>query len=463
MARARAGGGGAGWAVATVLLGFGFIISLILAIVFRTQINGVQQALDQERSDQRTYVTVPDRASPDVTHAAEEARAAEGRPSVVQYLITQNRALKGLIMGRDESLQTIETRVRGALAIAAGRTLVEEVEALRDNLEREGQAVVAAEKALAEEREKVQRAEQEKSQLDEGYVTAVAGVREDVVGLRSDFVAFQADTAGQITELESHLEAERKRVEDELKAKSAAIQRLEAEKDDLEQRIVSYAADPGSKRPGVVEGVEADGEVVSLTNDRDLVYVDLARNDRVLPGMTFEVFDRDMVIKLSDAARPEITGRGKATLEIVRVLDTASVARVVRRELRAVLAAGDQIVNLAYDRNAVYRFFVHGRFDIDNIGRATMADRERIKAMIERWGGKVPDEVTYQTDFLVLGESPRLPDRPGGEAGPEILEAYQKQLRTYQEHQKLVAQAEKLEIPVLNQNRFLSLVGYYRR
>ena len=43
------------------------------------------------------------------------------------------------------------------------------------------------------------------------------------------------------------------------------------------------------------------------------------------------------------------------------------------------------------------------------------------------------------------------------------MQAYRVQLENYQAYQDLIAQAQSLNVPVLNQNRFLDLIGYYVR
>jgi len=67
-------------------------------------------------------------------------------------------------------------------------------------------------------------------------------------------------------------------------------------------------------------------------------------------------------------------------------------------------------------------------------------------------------------DFLVLGELPEMPDKlADDEVNPQVIEVYAKKRKKYQRYQNLVAHAIKLSVPILNQNRFLTMVGYYKR
>ena len=61
-------------------------------------------------------------------------------------------------------------------------------------------------------------------------------------------------------------------------------------------------------------------------------------------------------------------------------------------------------------------------------------------------------------DFLVLGQEPQVPAKrqPGD---PQWWQA----MLTYQTYKALEQEARDLGIPILDQNRFLQLVGYYRR
>src|SRR5690606_23185485 len=110
-------------------------------------------------------------------------------------------------------------------------------------------------------------------------------------------------------------------------------------------------------------------------------------------------------------------------------------------------------------------------FDVDNTGRTSMSDRRRIETMILQWGGKLSQaseednrELSYDVDYLVLGEEPELPTPlPPGTFDPEIIEAHRAKQRRWERYNQLVKEARELQIPVLNQNRFLLLVGYYQR
>jgi hypothetical protein len=77
----------------------------------------------------------------------------------------------------------------------------------------------------------------------------------------------------------------------------------------------------------------------------------------------------------------------------------------------------------------------------------------------------VVDKLSYETDFLVLGVEPQLPkERKGDEKLDfEKIQKDKEKLAKYNEYRKLLSTAKEMGIPVLDQNRFLTLVGYYQR
>ena len=176
--------------------------------------------------------------------------------------------------------------------------------------------------------------------------------------------------------------------------------------------------------------------------------------------MTFEVFDKDTGVSLDEANEL----RGKATVDIIRMTERSSLARVVRFTRGQTVNEGDLIANIIYDPNISYRFHVFGAFDIDSTGQATTTDRRRVETMVTQWGGQLVRELSYNSDFLVLGQEPQLPERlPASEFDPVKIERVAAQKRKYETYQGLISEAKALSIPILNQNRFLVLVGYYQR
>jgi hypothetical protein len=84
--------------------------------------------------------------------------------------------------------------------------------------------------------------------------------------------------------------------------------------------------------------------------------------------------------------------------------------------------------------------------------------------MISRWGGELLEDLSYDTDFLVLGVEPVLPDPlPADVIDPVRIAQDAALRRQFSRYQELRARAAEMKVPILNQNRFLHLVGYYTR
>ncbi|MCS7034009.1 MAG: hypothetical protein NZ561_08445, partial [Phycisphaerae bacterium] len=207
---------------------------------------------------------------------------------------------------------------------------------------------------------------------------------------------------------------------------------------------------------------QADGIIVRNPSP-DLVYINLGQGDQVSPGMTFQVFDKvEGVPPPGDPESDENLPRGKASIEVIRVGPTSSEARVIRRQPGQTITEGDLIVNLIYDRNTRYNFLVFGNFDIDRNGQATAAEAEVIKRLVTQWGGRLTDKVNVDTDFVVLGIEPELPEFTREELEEPLNLAKFEQARADKDaYDRIKAIAQDYSVPILNQNRFLYFVGFY--
>lgn len=205
---------------------------------------------------------------------------------------------------------------------------------------------------------------------------------------------------------------------------------------------------------------QADGKILRVPGN-DRVFIDLGGGDHVSPGLTFEVYDKyDGIPAAGDPTNDLALPVGKASIEVITVLPTGSECRIIRKSYGAALAEGDLIVNLVYDRNTKYNFVVFGNFDIDQNGIATPQDAEIIKRQITRWGGTVVEEINVDTDFVVLGKEPVIPDPPDPN-DPLAVAEYERALAGSEAYDEISRLAREYRLPILNQNRFLYLTGYY--
>jgi hypothetical protein len=270
---------------------------------------------------------------------------------------------------------------------------------------------------------------------------------------------------------------------------AAAVKQIQADEDaavkknaDAQQQVLSQVADAqhqlqvaqvdnqklearlANRRPDVTNATVRvpDGELIRVPGG-GVCYINLGYGTGVSNGLTFEVYDK---ISGVPPIPPNVTGDeqlpvGKASIEIIHVGDNSSECRIVHTEPGAVLTEGDPIENLVYDAHQKYQFDVFGSFDLANTGHPNTADAEVIKRLVTQWGGKLTDRISPDTDFLVLGSEPVLPEFAKDDLTPENQDKLQKAQEALDQYQEVSKEARDLHIPVLNQNRFLYYVGYY--
>ncbi len=197
---------------------------------------------------------------------------------------------------------------------------------------------------------------------------------------------------------------------------------------------------------------KADGRVLRAVPGSDVVYVNLGERDRIRVGMGFEVF--------SPTNRRSDELRGKASIEVVHVMEETAECRITRRNPADPLIEGDIVVNIAYERDRKPKFVIRGVFDLDYDGVPDATGREQIEAMIRQWGGQVVAELDETVDYVVVGQAPRVPAALGGAASDIVRDQMQARAGQMETFRAEIDQATRMYIPVITQNQFLFLLGY---
>ena len=108
-------------------------------------------------------------------------------------------------------------------------------------------------------------------------------------------------------------------------------------------------------------------------------------------------------------------------------------------------------------------FVIAGDFDLSGDGKIDRNSINRLKALVEKWGGKVDDNISVDTDFLILGSIPHVRRKPTFEEmeiDPMAMDKYNECLEKLNNYKKVRNQARDLSIPVFNAERFLYFIGY---
>jgi hypothetical protein len=340
--------------------------------------------------------------------------------------------------------------VDGSLASA----LREQRARLRTLEQQRAQAEAAAQAARADLQARVEELAQERRRHDE----TVAALQEEIAVYRDGVETYGESVQNVIAEnnervetirtdaaeLEAQLRAEISRLEEEILIQEETINGLRAEVADETLRPVD-------------EYALVDARVVATNPAERQVFLDIGRSQRVVLGMTFEIYSN------AAAIRPNADGEypsGKATVEVVSIDPGSSTCRIIREVRGNPVVEGDVAANAVYDPNKQYSFVVFGNFDADRDGVATPQERNPIVGLISGWGGVVVDELSGSTDFLVLGERPVLPPEPPADAPLPIIQDYLQRQRDRQQYDRLFEIARQTGIPVLNENRLYTLTGY---
>jgi hypothetical protein len=207
-----------------------------------------------------------------------------------------------------------------------------------------------------------------------------------------------------------------------------------------------------------------DGKIVDAPGSSDEVFIDRGKKDRIVLGMTFEVYGSSSQLGAVNPQTGEVA-RGKASLQVTKVSDTTSTCKITRSIPGNPIIKGDVIANAIYDPMYKFKFLVHGKFDVDGDGRATEQEAEYLRSLVIEWGGTVVtgDELPGDLDFLVLGLEPPIPPPPPDDAAAVVYTDYMNKRQANDKYNQLFRQAREAQIPVLNANRFFILTGHTDR
>ncbi|HWB52794.1 MAG TPA: hypothetical protein VG722_01325 [Tepidisphaeraceae bacterium] len=360
--------------------------------------------------------------------AAQIAKAGSTAPSTIALLDSYNAMARALLL-KQEQINGLQREL--ASARQATQAKVDELNAavhathnqVTEIQNTENKAIAAAESARSEN-------------------------NKTVAEIEADRQKERQDAAATINKLNS-----------ELAAKTNDLDNMNRELAKIRQRL---AAGRVSVNQPLIQA--ADGTIIRVPSP-DIVYISRGSSDQIIPGMTFEVYDRNAGVPAVDTVNPNSDSLpvGKASIEVISVDPHTSECRVTRHSVGSnSIQEGDLIVNLVYDPHVKYNFVVYGKFDLNHDGVATDQETEVIKQKILEWGGHLENKVNVDTDFLVIGVEPVVPKLTEAERrDPIALQRASAAQAEYDAYQATIKRAQDLHVPILNQNRFLYLIGSY--
>jgi len=434
MARVRSSNGGA-FAWALVIFGCWAVIATLVAIIIYTNNEKVNTDRDAAIAAREAVVSSAD-------SAAAEGYRQDGK-TIFEVMHTELLDLNVKFKSQQATIERLSTKVNlSAAELQQGTATV----ARRDEEMADQQGRFETELQVAATR----------SRGLEGDIITLTRERDELAAQVRREIG-DADQAAQarIQQLNSQLST----AQNELNATNRQIsdlgKRLRVCEEKLRATVVSQ------------DVTTADGEILSIFNNGNQMFIDRGRKQGVMLGLTFEVFGPTDVIRLSTTG----AARGKATIEVYDLQDDMAACRLVRVDRGATIAPGDIVANIVYDPNKTYLFFPFGDFDIEGDGGDN--DINRIRNLVTEWGGELAEltesedgmpALTPAIDYIILGSEPIFPDELSPDTiDPESIRQWQTDVRKFEAYQKIKDEALRLRVPILNQNRFIDLTGYYER
>ncbi|MCC5823945.1 MAG: hypothetical protein LAT64_11155 [Phycisphaerales bacterium] len=451
-------GASVGVAVTITILGLLSVALFVTTMVFYGNAQRARQDLNQARDDYARFVSDAQREHASV-RAVVTAAERQNR-SVVEHLMLTRAELLNLLTGDQQA--PIDA-VRQRVATIDGADTMPLFDLIGQRVGRIAQLEERVRVAEADRRAAQAEAEAEArriAQIEAAFNTRGSQLQGNV----SDIMSQLNLTRDRFGEIENRYARDVEQLESRF---SGQVSDLQTRVDQLtqenmvlqDQLIRARAAGAGDRVMPRDEAALVDGRIDAVDRAANEVVLSIGRRDKVVLGMTFAVYSSPTDIRID-----EVTGEyapGKAAVEVVRIEEGFSRARVISASEGNPIIRGDVIANAVYDPNKTYKFVVDGLFDINGDGRATRFERDELAALIERWGGTVVDEVTGDLDFIVLGARPVLPPEPGPGAPIAVINEYNRLQREIQRYNDLLAAAEATSIPLLNANRLQTLIGTF--
>lgn len=286
---------------------------------------------------------------------------------------------------------------------------------------------------------------------------------------KDKYMAKQDETLRQFNELkeqmklstDEQIQAWAKKVEvseERLKQQNIELLRTQSTLDETRGQLKEALDKLASINPAPDNDVlafEPDGRIFNADLQSGLIYLDIGQKDHVYVGLTFKVFEKN-------APMPE-DGKGKAEIEVFRVSENASVARIIASSPKNPIVAGDIAVNMIWDSARSNIFMIIGEFDFDGDENVDRDGRKKIEQLITQWDGRVVEELTINTDFLIVGTPPKemtKPTRDQMDLNPELEQKYNDSLKASEAYNQVIEKANTLSVPIFNRTKFLRLIGY---
>jgi hypothetical protein len=316
----------------------------------------------------------------------------------------------------------------------------------------------AVEQQLTDLRNRFDLAVADMQKTKEALTAQVGEYRQQVDQIKTDYDGLKALVQKNSTEQIKILLDKSDKSDANAKQLNADLLKTQAELNVAQNRLQDALTQVGKIKPTPDQEAVAykpDGKVILVDDAAGVIRINLGYDDRVYRGLTFSVYDKGAGIPKD--------GKPKAEVEVFAVDKKVSAARITSSEKKNPVSTDDLVANLIWDSNKVNRFVIAGEFDIDDNGTVDYDAAGKIEALIRKWGGTVAQDVSARTDYVILGDEPKVPKEPTLEqqtADPTLMDKYNAARQRLERYDQIRQQAQALWIPIFSYERFLYFTGY---
>ena len=449
--------GGNGVLIALIIFIFLTVGSATAAILLYGQRNNSNEQLAQEEQLRMELMRESEAQRGDIAQFKNEAR--DNRKSLVGYLVERSNNYRAFVSGNEGG--DIES-TRQQFNLDSNTSLADAYNnLLQDNRLLSGRAM-EAENRLRDVESNMSRMTTDYQSLKSNSDERVNSVMSDIEGYaqaaeqyRQDMTKTQNDYLRAIDDNTTRHKQEVNALEEEIASLTGNQTVLSSRLNELRKVVDSIRVRP--RNPAEL----VDGRVVDVLGSSDQVFINLGRNDRIRPGMSFRVYDDAGKIRIDQ--RTGQYSEGKASIQVIKVAENTATARITSGSTARPVVRGDVIANAVFNPEHRFKFLVYGQFDVDANGTPTHNEADYIRSRIIEWGGEVVegDQLTGDLDFLVLGDVPEyvFTELISKNATEQEINAMVRKREAYERYEELFQQAINAQIPVLNWNRFRLLTG----
>ncbi|MGA2499077.1 MAG: hypothetical protein ABSH20_15150 [Tepidisphaeraceae bacterium] len=474
MATVSQPGSRGGLITALVIFVILFLISAIFAVKTNSELKVRETELGNFKKQFPKVVTEQELPSA-IEQADKFNEGGTEKSSLYSLLLRQREDLARQITGQpsttkeaiDAAARTVASAndgLKGAGVSVPGGALINGVAILADAINTREARIRELSTQAASLSDQIKQANDAGKQKADELEKAIAEANKKTEAETAKGTTYLTDTKTKIDGLEESLkkavEDGRKAAEElttQLKTVQAEIEKVKKENDRLVKKI-------GSLRPQNYANAilrQPAGKIIQIAKN-NVVYIDLGFGQHVTQGLTFQIYDKLEGIPRIEGSAEELPP-GKGSLEIIRVGVGSSECRIIKMNEGQQPQEGDIIANVIYNKNTQFHFKVYGDFDIDHNNIATAAETDVVKRLIVAWGAVLTDAIDIDTDFLVMGKEPVVPNYPKDQLDTDPVKKFEHEnaLKALKAYDDVRNKALELQIPVLNQNRFLYMIGYW--